>query len=65
MSVPAERLILETDAPHLPPHPDMTVTSPECLGDVGAVVANMRGQPLAPIMGQTAKNAKDLYGLLG
>ncbi|XP_063951375.1 putative deoxyribonuclease TATDN2 [Lytechinus pictus] len=64
-AVPADRLILETDAPHLPPRPDMTVTSPESLGDVGAVVANLRGQPLATIMAQATYNAKLLYGLLG
>lgn len=35
---------------------------PDFLGDVRAIIADLRGLPLADLIGQTLKNAQELYG---
>ncbi|XP_011670874.2 uncharacterized protein LOC105441457 [Strongylocentrotus purpuratus] len=64
-AVAADRVVLETDSPHLPPHPGMGDNSPDFLGDVGAIVADLRGLPLADLMRQTVRNGQALYGIFG
>ena len=61
-AVPSDRLLLETDAPHLSPLPGARVNSPTLLGEVGAMVAGLRGVPLPRIMEETTNNARKLYG---
>ena len=60
--IPTDRLLLETDAPHLTPHPGMVFNTPRFLGDVGRLVADVRGIPLAELMAITTANARRLYG---
>ena len=60
--IPLDRLLLETDAPHLVPHPGMAFNTPRFLGDVGRLVAEILGIPLARLMAVTTANAQRLYG---
>ncbi|XP_072181942.1 3'-5' ssDNA/RNA exonuclease TatD-like [Diadema setosum] len=60
--IPLDRLLLEIDAPHLAPHPGMRYNMPCFLGDVGRLVADIRGLPLAWLMAVTTANAQRLYG---
>ncbi|XP_041484428.1 putative deoxyribonuclease TATDN2 [Lytechinus variegatus] len=59
--IPLNRLLLETDSPHLKLHPGCTYNTPYYLGDVGYYVARARGVPLAEIIGATYTNAQRLY----
>jgi TatD DNase family protein len=63
-SVPAEWLVLETDAPDLPPHPHRgEVNRPEWLTLVAARVAALRGWTLAETALVTAANTRRVLRL--
>ncbi|MEI7436938.1 MAG: TatD family hydrolase [bacterium] len=60
--IPAERLLLETDAPYLAPEPHRgEVNEPALLPVVGACVARERGTSIAVLAAQTAANAARLF----
>lgn len=62
-AVPAERLLIETDAPYQPPHPlEGRPNRPARLTTVAEAVARLRGEPLAVIAEQTWANAAQLFG---
>ncbi|XP_030854779.1 uncharacterized protein LOC105438258 [Strongylocentrotus purpuratus] len=56
-----DRLLLETDSPHLRVHPECEYQTPYFLGDVGKLVADIRGVPLAEVMSSTFANGLSLY----
>jgi TatD DNase family protein len=61
---PADRLLVETDAPYLAPVPHRgRRNEPAYLPAVGAVLADVRGEPVASIAEQTAANALVAFGL--
>ncbi|XP_072170032.1 3'-5' ssDNA/RNA exonuclease TatD-like [Diadema setosum] len=60
--IPLDHLLLEIDAPHLAPHPGMHYNMLRFLGDMGRLVADIRGLPLAWLMAVTTANAQCLYG---
>ena len=57
-----DRLLLETDSPHLKVHPELEYNTPYFLGDVGQLVADIRGVPLSEVMSSTFANGLRLYG---
>ena len=60
--IPLNRLLLETDAPHLKLHPECSYNTPFYLGDVGQHVAKARGMSLPDLMRATSyTNAQRLY----
>ncbi len=68
LAVPADRLLVETDAPDLTPMlagvaPNReSVNEPANLAVVLATVAELRGQTLQAVAAQTAANARRLFG---
>ena len=62
-SVPNDRLLIETDAPHLPVHPRREWHDETFIGDVGQAVAQIRGVSLESLLGETAANGRRLYCL--
>ena len=60
-SIPADRLLLETDSPYLPVGPS-TVNTPAYLGDVASVIAPHLKMSIKEILQLTATNAQKLYG---
>ncbi len=65
-SLPAEAIVLETDAPDISPswlHPG--VNTPAQLPRLAAVLAELRGQPLAEIATQTSRNVARVLPRLG
>lgn len=63
-AVPADRLLIETDAPYLAPHPHRgTRNEPARVALVAAAVAAARGAPVEEIVAQTGRNAAALFGL--
>lgn len=65
-AIPLNRLLLETDSPHLVPHSDMQrdTNTPDFVGDVGHQVAQIRRLPLERVLEQTKANAERLYGVV-
>ena len=61
--MPKERLLLESDAPHLPVDASIRVNTPAYLGEVAEMVARVRQEPLAMVVGATRENALRLYAL--
>ena len=63
-AVPAERLLVETDAPYLSPEPHRgSRNEPARVALVAGAVAQALGQPAAAIAERTAANAAALFGL--
>lgn len=63
-AIPADRLLLETDAPYLPPAPHRgNRNEPAYLPLTAAAVAASLGAPLDAIAAQTAANARRLFRL--
>jgi TatD DNase family protein len=62
--VPAERFLVETDAPYLSPVPvrNRKVNEPAWVMHVAAVVAGWRGVTVAELDEQTTRNAAALFG---
>ncbi|MBM3366058.1 MAG: TatD family deoxyribonuclease [Betaproteobacteria bacterium] len=64
--LPLEALVLETDAPDISPawlHPG--INTPAQLPQIAAVLAELRGQPMADIAAQTSKNVARVLPRLG
>ena len=60
--VPANRLLVETDSPHLSPLKKVRVGTPVYVGDVAALVAEIRREPVNVVLETTRVNALVLYG---
>jgi TatD DNase family protein len=65
-SVPIERLLIETDAPYLTPHPHRgRRNEPAYVRLAAQAVAGVRGLTLEEVAAQTSANARALFGLAG
>ena len=63
-AVPADRLLVETDAPYLAPVPHRgRRNEPAFVRHVAEGVAALRGEPLEQVAAYTARNARAFYGL--
>ena len=61
-TIPADRLLVETDAPFLAPVPHRgKVGEPAFVADTAAFVANLRGEDSAELMDYTARNFFTLF----
>jgi TatD DNase family protein len=59
--VPADRLVVETDCPFLPPQPHRGKRNePAYLAITAARVAELRAEPLEVVAARTAENARML-----
>ena len=62
--VPLERLLLETDAPFLTPHPHRGKRNePAYVRQIAETIARARAQPVEEIARQTTQNAERLFSL--
>ena len=62
-TIPAERLLVETDAPFLAPVPNRGKTcEPAFVADTAAFVADLRGEPLEELAARTTANFFHLFG---
>ena len=62
--LPLERLVLETDAPYLPPTPHRGKRNESSyIPLIAARLAEVQGLSLAEVAAQTTANARDLFGL--
>ena len=61
-AIPAERLLLETDSPHLKVHPEQVYNTPLYIGDLAQVVADVRGESLTDLLAISCVNGQRLYG---
>jgi TatD DNase family protein len=62
-SVPAERILVETDSPYLSPHPLRgRRNEPANVAHTAACLAEVRGQSLPNFSAQTTLNARRLFG---
>lgn len=63
-SIPLDRLLLETDAPFLAPHPHRgTINEPKRLADVAKFLAGLRGEKFEDLAAATTANARKLFGI--
>jgi TatD DNase family protein len=63
-TVPADRLLVETDSPYLAPVPVRgRRNEPAYVAHTAALLANVRGVAPAELAGQTTRNARELFGL--
>jgi len=62
--VPDDRILIETDAPYLSPHPKRSQrpNEPALLVHTAACLAELRGVGLELFAEQTTTNARRLYG---
>jgi TatD DNase family protein len=62
--IPAERLLVETDAPYLTPHPYRgAANEPYCLPYTVRAIAELVGRPPEEVAQITTNNARRVYGL--
>ena len=59
--IPLERLLLETDSPHLPVLKGLHTMTPAYIGDVAARVAFIRKEPISLLLDKTRVNGERLY----
>jgi TatD DNase family protein len=64
-SIPADRIVVETDSPYLAPTPvrSQRRNEPANVRHIAACLAAVRGQSLADFAAQTTANARRLFGL--
>jgi TatD DNase family protein len=63
-AIPADRLVVETDCPFLPPQPYRGKRNePAYLAITAARVAELRGEPLADLAARMSENARGLFRL--
>jgi TatD DNase family protein len=63
-SIPMDRLLVETDCPYLTPHPYRGKRNePAYVKLVAQQIAELKGLTLEEVAGETAKNAKKLFGI--
>jgi TatD DNase family protein len=62
-TIPAHRLLIETDSPYLTPHPHRgkRPNEPALVVHTAACLAEVRGQTLGELAAQTTANARDLF----
>lgn len=62
-TIPADRLLIETDSPYLSPHPRRNVrrNEPALLPHTAECLAQVRGVPLTELAAQTTANARRLF----
>lgn len=62
--IPAEQMLVETDAPFLTPHPYRgSPNEPYCLPYTVAALADLLNRPAVELAQQTTANARRVYGL--
>jgi TatD DNase family protein len=66
-AIPGDRILIETDAPYLSPHPQRSVrpNEPALLVHTAQCLAAVRGVDLKTFAGQTCSNAQALFRLAG
>ncbi len=62
-AIPADRLVLETDAPDQTPRPHVGRCEPAFLREIATATAQARGLTLEEVDQKTSANARALYGL--
>jgi TatD DNase family protein len=65
ITIPADRILIETDAPYLSPHPHrgQRPNEPALVVHTAQCLAEVRGLSLATFAAQTTANAQQLFGL--
>lgn len=62
--LPLDRLLVETDAPYLAPHPHRGQRNePAFVGEVARALATLHGRSLDEVMTKTTENARKLFGM--
>ena len=60
-SVPADRLLIETDSPYMPVHSRLKTNTPAHIGDVAQLVARAREVAVEDVLAVTLHNGGMLY----
>jgi TatD DNase family protein len=61
--IPIERVLLETDAPFLPPSPEISLNEPKYVIKVAEEIGRIKGVPIEDIANSTTQNAKTFFKL--
>ena len=59
--VPLDRILLETDSPHLPPFQGLRVNSPVYVGEIAKMIARHVDASAKEILQASVENARELY----